>query len=56
MVKSASLIFVLGFAFFFKLETFSWRLIGVIGLIAFGVFLMTFHVCDAATTDRNSGD
>ncbi|KAH7099064.1 TPT-domain-containing protein [Auriculariales sp. MPI-PUGE-AT-0066] len=43
MVKSSALIFVLGFAFMLKLETFSWRLVGVIVLIAFGVFLMTFN-------------
>ncbi|KAL0072759.1 hypothetical protein AAF712_000522 [Marasmius tenuissimus] len=40
MCKSSSLIFVLLFAFMFKLETFSWRLIGVIFLIFTGVILM----------------
>ncbi|KAK0461009.1 triose-phosphate transporter family-domain-containing protein [Desarmillaria tabescens] len=40
MCKSSSLIFVLLFAFFFKLETFSWRLVGVIFLICAGVLLM----------------
>ncbi|KAH9986747.1 triose-phosphate transporter family-domain-containing protein [Russula compacta] len=40
MCKSSSLVFVLGFAFFFRLETFSLRLIGVILLISAGVLLM----------------
>ncbi|KAG5638797.1 hypothetical protein H0H81_010026 [Sphagnurus paluster] len=40
MVKSSSLIFVLLFAFLFHLEKFSWRLVGVIGLIFSGVLLM----------------
>ncbi|KAL0579760.1 hypothetical protein V5O48_002254 [Marasmius crinis-equi] len=40
MCKSSSLIFVLLFAFIFKLEKFSWRLIGVIFLIFSGVILM----------------
>ena len=40
MCKSSSLIFVLLFAFMFKLERFSWRLIGVIFLIFTGVILM----------------
>ncbi|TFK44489.1 triose-phosphate transporter family-domain-containing protein [Crucibulum laeve] len=40
MCKSSSLIFVLLFAFLFRLETFSWRLIGVIFLIFSGVLLM----------------
>jgi solute carrier family 35, member C2 len=40
MVKSSSLVFVLGFAFLFKLEVFSYRLVGVILLIVFGVLLM----------------
>lgn len=40
MCKSSSLIFVLGFAFLFRLETFSFRLIGVIFLIFCGVLLM----------------
>ncbi|KAI0259224.1 triose-phosphate transporter family-domain-containing protein [Gloeopeniophorella convolvens] len=40
MVKSSSLVFVLGFAFLFRLETFSLRLIGVILLISAGVLLM----------------
>lgn len=42
MCKSSALIFVLLFAFLFKLERFSLRLIGVITLISFGVFLMVF--------------
>ncbi|KAF9476365.1 TPT-domain-containing protein [Pholiota conissans] len=40
MCKSSSLIFVLIFAFLFRLETFSWRLVGVIFLIFAGVVLM----------------
>jgi solute carrier family 35, member C2 len=40
MVKSSSLIFVLAFAFWFRLEVFSLRLIGVIALIFAGVILM----------------
>jgi solute carrier family 35 protein C2 len=40
MCKSSSLIFVLVFAFLFRLETFSWRLIAVILLIFLGVLLM----------------
>ena len=40
MCKSSSLIFVLLFAFLFRLEKFSWRLIGVITLIFSGVLLM----------------
>lgn len=40
MVKSSSLIFVLAFAFAFRLELFSWRLVGVIFLICAGVLLM----------------
>lgn len=40
MCKSSSLIFVLLFAFIFKLEKFSYRLVGVIFLIFSGVVLM----------------
>ena len=40
MCKSSSLIFVLLFAFLFRLERFSWRLIGVIALTFSGVLLM----------------
>lgn len=40
MIKSSSLIFVLMFAFLFRLEAFSWRLVGVIVLICCGVLLM----------------
>jgi solute carrier family 35 protein C2 len=40
MCKSSSLVFVLLFAFLFRLEVFSWRLIGVIFLIFSGVVLM----------------
>lgn len=40
MCKSSSLIFVLFFAFLFKLEKFSLRLVGVILLIFVGVLMM----------------
>jgi solute carrier family 35 protein C2 len=40
MCKSSSLIFVLLFAFIFRLELFSFRLVGVIFLIFSGVVLM----------------
>ena len=40
MCKSSSLVFVLAFAFLFRLETFSIRLVGVILLIFTGVLLM----------------
>ena len=40
MCKSSSLIFVLLFAFLFRLEKFSYRLVGVIFLIFIGVLLM----------------
>jgi solute carrier family 35 protein C2 len=40
MCKSSSLVFVLFFAFLFKLETFSKRLVSVILLITGGVVLM----------------
>ncbi|KAF8324438.1 triose phosphate transporter [Cantharellus anzutake] len=40
MCKSSSLIFVLAFAFLFRLESFSWRLIAVIMIIFTGVVLM----------------
>lgn len=40
MCKSSSLIFVLLFAFLFRLEKFSFRLVGVIFLIFCGVLLM----------------
>ena len=40
MCKSSSLIFVLIFAFLFKLEKFSLRLVGVILLIVVGVIMM----------------
>lgn len=44
MCKSSALIFVLGFAFLFKLEKFSYRLVGVITFISVGVFFMVFNV------------
>ncbi|KAI0329222.1 TPT-domain-containing protein [Cubamyces sp. BRFM 1775] len=40
MCKSSSLVFVLLFAFLFRLESFSFRLVGVIFLICVGVLLM----------------
>jgi solute carrier family 35 protein C2 len=40
MCKSSTLVFVLGFAFLFRLEKYSLRLVGVVLLITFGVFLM----------------
>lgn len=43
MCKSSTLIFVLLFAFTFRLEPYSIRLIGVISLISFGVFCMVFN-------------
>jgi len=48
MCKSSTLIFVLIAAFAFKLESYSLRLIAVICLISFGVFLMLF---DTTTVD-----
>ena len=43
MAKSSALLFVLLFAFIFRIETPSLRLVGVILLISFGVFLMVFN-------------
>lgn len=43
MCKSSTVIFVLVFAFLFHLETYSLRLVFVISLISFGVFLMVFN-------------
>ena len=40
MCKSSSLAFVLIFAFLFRLETPSWRLVGIIFIITSGVVLM----------------
>jgi solute carrier family 35 protein C2 len=40
MCKSSTLGFVLVFAFFFKLERPTWRLVGIISLITLGVILM----------------
>ncbi len=42
MCKSSALIFVLLFAFLFRLERFSLPLVGVITLISAGVFLMVY--------------
>lgn len=44
MCKSSALIFVLMFAFLFRLEKYSLRLVSVIGLISGGVFLMVFNI------------
>ncbi|BEI83876.1 hypothetical protein CcaverHIS002_0404800 [Cutaneotrichosporon cavernicola] len=44
MCKSSALIFVLMFAFLFRLEKYSFKLVSVIGLISIGVFLMVFNV------------
>lgn len=41
--SSQTLIFVLIFAFAFRLEAYSIRLVGVIGLITAGVFLMAYN-------------
>ncbi|KAL7424140.1 hypothetical protein Q5752_001725 [Cryptotrichosporon argae] len=43
MCKSSALIFVLFFAFLFRLEQYSLRLVLVIALISFGVLLMVFN-------------
>lgn len=43
MCKSSALIFVLFFAFLFRLEKYSLRLVLVIGMITIGVFLMVFN-------------
>ncbi|KIY34333.1 solute carrier family 35, member C2 [Cryptococcus gattii E566] len=43
MCKSSTLIFVLIFAFAFRLEAYSLRLLSVISLISFGVFCMVFN-------------
>ena len=43
MCKSSTLIFVLFFAFAFRLESYSLRLVLVISLISFGVFCMVFN-------------
>lgn len=48
MVKSSALLFVLLFAFLFHIETPSLRLISVILLISFGVFLMVFNTTDVS--------
>lgn len=46
MCKSSSLIFVLIFAFLFRLEVFSWRLVAVVLLIFVGVVLMVATEAD----------
>ncbi|KFA48471.1 hypothetical protein S40293_00401 [Stachybotrys chartarum IBT 40293] len=42
MCKSSSLAFVLLFAFFFRLETPTWRLVAIIATMTLGVILMVF--------------
>ncbi|KAF4449640.1 hypothetical protein F53441_7112 [Fusarium austroafricanum] len=42
MCKSSSLAFVLMFAFFFRLETPTWRLVAIIATMTLGVVLMVF--------------
>lgn len=42
MCKSSSLAFVLIFAFLFRLETPTWRLVGIIATMTMGVILMVF--------------
>lgn len=48
MCKSSALIFVLIFAFMFRLEKYSLRLVSVILLITFGVFLMVFNTTEVS--------
>lgn len=43
MAKSSALLFVLLFAFLFRVERYSHRLLAVVLLITFGVFLMVFN-------------
>lgn len=43
MAKSSALLFVLLFAFLFHVEKYSHRLLAVVLLITFGVFLMVFN-------------
>lgn len=42
MCKSSTLAFVLIFAFLFRLERMSWKLVGIIALITAGVIMMVF--------------
>ena len=46
MVKSSSLVFVLIFAFLFRLEKPRWSLIFIILIISFGVLLMVANETD----------
>lgn len=48
MAKSSALLFVLLFAFLFKVEKYSHRLLAVVLLISFGVFLMVFNNTDVS--------
>lgn len=48
MCKSSALIFVLMFAFMFRLEKYSIRLVSVILLISFGVFCMVFNATEVS--------
>nr|CAD7463416.1 unnamed protein product [Timema tahoe] len=43
MTKSTSIVFILGFALFFKLEKKSWSLVMIILMIALGLFLFTYE-------------
>ncbi|APA05453.1 hypothetical protein SS1G_09877 [Sclerotinia sclerotiorum 1980 UF-70] len=49
MCKSSSLAFVLLFAFVFRLETPSWRLVGIIFTMTVGVVMMVFGEVDFST-------
>ncbi|KAJ8071696.1 hypothetical protein OCU04_002013 [Sclerotinia nivalis] len=49
MCKSSSLAFVLLFAFVFRLETPSWRLVGIIFTMTIGVVMMVFGEVDFST-------
>nr|CAD7409861.1 unnamed protein product [Timema poppensis] len=43
MTKSTSIVFILGFALFFKLEKKSWSLVMIVLMIAVGLFLFTYE-------------
>jgi solute carrier family 35, member C2 len=49
MCKSSSLAFVLMFAFIFRLETPSWRLVAIIATMTIGVIMMVFGEVDFST-------
>ena len=46
MAKSTSIVFIMIFAVFLKLEKLSWNLVGVVFLISFGLFLFTYESDD----------